>query len=63
MSSMPLWQFAAQSVLCVSERYAKCVDSDRFMKVQNSWRVGKILPITWTEQRVPTTHDQIFNWL
>lgn len=60
---MPLWEFAAQSVLCVSERCAKCVHPDRFMKVQNSWRVGKILPITWTERHVHTTHDQTFNWL
>lgn len=56
-------EFAAQSALCVSERYAKCIHSDRFMKVQNSWRAGKILPITWTEQHLHTTHDQTFNWL
>lgn len=46
----------------VSEHYTKCVHRDRFMKVQNSWPVGKILIITCTDH-VLTTLEQTSNWL
>lgn len=47
----------------VSDRCAKRDHRDRFMKVQNSWPVGKILFITWTEQCVLTRHEQTSDWL
>lgn len=41
----------------VSEHYAKRIQHDRFIEVQNFWPVGKMFLVTWAEQCVHTTPD------